>query len=390
MVSTLAGSGAASSSNGIGAQATINNPCDVAISRSGTFAVTTERSGHRVRIIDLVTLQVTTLAGSGNNMFADGQGTQASFSRPEGVAISPDDSFIIVVEGSETTSHRIRHIVIATGIVTTLAGNGAGSADGVGTLATFNQPRGIALSPDGTFALITDRSNFRVRRLDMASKTVTTVAGLIQGFEDGAGTVAKFGANIFQIAIDPSGAYALICDVDNHRIRRLGIAASQVSTLAGSGAGNFLDGVGTHAIFKWMHGVSIDPTGTYALIGDSGNQRVRRVAIATAHVTTLVGSHNPIGISIDVSGSFALVAEFDMNRIRRIALSSPPCSAGFYCPSGSSSPTQASCGAGQFCGISGLSAPIVCAPGYFCSSGAAFTVRGALDGQGMGIFDALM
>ncbi len=77
------------------------------------------------------------------------------------------------------------------------------------------------------------------------------------------------------------------------------------------------------------------------------------------------GTHNPVSGMSNISS----------------CLSSPPCSAGSYCPAGSSSPTQASCGAGQFCGVTGLS-------GYFCASGAAFTVRGAMDGQGMGNFVA--
>ncbi len=384
-MSTLAGSGAAASINGIGVEASVNNPIGVAISRSGVFAVATERSGHRVRIIDLVTSQVTTLAGSGNNMFADGQGTLASFSAPDGVAISADDSFVLVVEGSFSTSHhRVRRIVIATGVVTTLAGSGAaGSADGVGTHATFNSARGIVLSPDGAYALITDVvDSTRIRRLDMKAYAVSTVAGSTVGFADGTGTNAQF-RGMFQIAIDPMGSYALLCDSGNNRIRRLDIALSRVTTLAGSGAIGFQDGVGTNAAFSGPVGVSIDPTGTYALIVELVNRRIRRIVIATAQVTTLAGTgtasavdgagaqatfNSPHSISIDAGGSFALVADAGNHRIRRIALSSPPCSPGYYCPSGSTSPTQ-----------------VVCAPGYYCASGSAFTVRGAIDGQGMGI-----
>ncbi len=398
-VSTVAGSGVAASSNGIGPLATFNLACGVAVSHSGIFAVVTERSGHRVRIIDMITSQDSTLAGSGNGTFADGQGTWASFSAPEGVAISPDDSFVIVGEGYSTTSHRVRHIAIATGVVTTVAGNGAGYADGVGTFAKFHSPQGIAISPDGTFVLIIDGGNNRVRRLDMASKAVTTVAGSIYGHGDGRGTHAQF-KSMFQLAIDRTGTYALICDVGNDRIRRLEIASLQVTTLAGSGATGFEDNFGTSAIFNKPYGVSIDPTGTYALIAEYGNHRIRRIVVATAQVSTLAGSGTisavdgagaqatfsfPLAISIHVSGQFALVSDVHNYRIRHIALTSPPCNVGFYCPAGSSSPTQASCGAGQFCAaVTGLSAPTLCAPGYFCAGGSVFTVRGAVDGQGNG------
>jgi DNA-binding beta-propeller fold protein YncE len=379
-VSTLAGTGATGSSNGAGSQATFDDPFAVAISSSGTFALVIESSGNRIRRIDLVTSQVATLAGSGNNIFADGTGTQASFSRPEGVAISKDDSFVVVVEGHLTTSHRVRHIVIATGVVTTLAGNGAGYDDGVGTMAKFNEPRGIALAPDGAYALITDDQNYRIRRLDMRTLAVSTVAGSTQGFADGVGTHAKlFG--FFQLAIDPTGAYALISA--DQRIRRLDVASSQVTTLAGSGASGYQDGAGTNAVFNSPHGVSIDPTGTYALVGDHLNRRIRRIVMATGQVSTLAGTgvvsavngvgaqatfNSPLAMSIDASGAFALVADAWNHRIRRIALTSPPCAAGFYCPAGSTSPTQ-----------------VACAPGYYCESGTVFTSLGAIDGQGMGI-----
>ncbi len=411
--------------------------------------MTTELFGRRVRVIDLVTTQVTTLAGSGNNAYADGQGTQASFSEPEGVAISRDDTFVLVVEGSSTTSHRVRHIVIATGVVTTLAGNGAGYADGVGTLARFQQPRGIALSPDGSYALITDSWNNRVRRLDMVSNTVTSVAGSgSSGFADGTGTNARFNA-MSQIAIDPTGSFALICDFLNNRIRRLEIVSSHVSTLAGSSTGGFQDGVGTSAIFNSPQGVSIDPTGMYALIADYASQRIRRIVIATAQVSTVAGTgaasavngagaqatfNQPTGICIDASGTFALVADYGNSRIRHIALSSAPCISGHYCPAGSSAPTTNACPAGFYCPIGSSNGTLLpcasgsycpssssastacpagsfcantasveiclpgtycparstaaspCAPGYFCASGSVFSVLGAIDGQGLDIF----
>jgi serine/threonine-protein kinase len=378
-VSTLAGSETAGSSNGIGTHATFSTPRGIAISRSGAFAVATDAGSHRVRIIDLITSQVSTLAGSGNDTFVDGQGTHASFSVPEGVAISPDDSFALIFEGYLSTSSRVRHIVIATGVVTTLAGNGPGNVDGVGTLAKFQWPRGGVFSPDGAFILIADLGNVLVRRLDMSTKVVTTVAGSNWGFADGIGSNANFN-QLFQIAFEPTGMYAFMGDVVNRRIRRIHILSAQVTTFAGSGAAGFQDGVGTNALFTWPHGFSMDPSGMYALIVDA--HRVRRIVIATARVTTLAGTgaasfidtvgalasfNNPHAISIHVGGSFALVADAGNNRIRRIALSSPPCSAGFYCPSGSSSPTQ-----------------VACAPGFFCASGSAFTLRGAIDGQGMG------
>ncbi len=315
-------------------------------------------------------------------MFADGQGTQASFSAPEGIVVSPDDSFALVTEGFATNSHRIRRIVIATGVATTLAGNAAGYADGVGSFAKFSQPRGIALSPDGSFVLISDTGNARVRRLDMSTQAVTTVAGRAPGgFADGTGSNAQF-SEPFNLVIDPTGFYALIADNFNHRIRRLDIASSQVTTLAGSSTGGFADGVGAFAMFRRPRGISIDSTGTYALIADGENNRVRRIVIATAQVTTLAGTgsasavngagaqatfNNQHAISMGDNNTFALIADSGNNRIRRIALTAP-CSASSYCPAASSSATQAACAPGFYCAYTGMTAPIVCTSGSYCNA----------------------
>jgi DNA-binding beta-propeller fold protein YncE len=79
---------------------------------------------------------VTTLAGSGSRTFADGTGTAASFFYPMGVAWSPDGSKVVVADQS---NHRVRLIVVATQVVTTLAGSGSATyADGTGTAASFN------------------------------------------------------------------------------------------------------------------------------------------------------------------------------------------------------------------------------------------------------------
>ena len=83
----------------------------------------------------------------------DATGTSAKFHQPVGVALSPDGAFALV---ADTNNHRIRHIVLATKAVTTLAGSSSGSTDATGTSAKFNYPHGVAVSPDGVFALVAD------------------------------------------------------------------------------------------------------------------------------------------------------------------------------------------------------------------------------------------
>jgi DNA-binding beta-propeller fold protein YncE len=386
LVSTLAGRGGLGTANGVGTQASFNAPFGVAISRSGKFALIGDRDNSQIRYIELASAQVTLLASSSN--------------WPESISIALDDSFALFTGLIQPFT--VRKVDIATGVVTVLAGSSmSGSADGMGTLATFNAPRGIALSPDGTFALIADQSSWRLRRLDVNSARVTTLAGSSQGFADGTGTNAMF-SWLIGITIDPSGSYALICDYGNNRIRRFDLVSAGVTTIAGSSQG-YRDGIGANALFYEPVSVSIDPSGAYALVAEFRNHRIRRIVISTAQVTTLAGTgaassvngaagqatfNWPTSVAIDASGAFALVSQADIlassagHFIRRIQLTAP-CPAASFCPLGSSVPTA--CTAGSYCVTTGLSAALPCQAGYSCAVGS-FNARGAIDGQGAQCF----
>ena len=108
---------------------------------------------------------VATLAGSaGTPGSTDGTGAAARFSYPRGVALSTDGSMALVADFS---NNAIRAIILATGGVTTLAGTpgSVGSSDGVGTGARFAYPAGIALSGDGATVLVADPDNQTLRRI---------------------------------------------------------------------------------------------------------------------------------------------------------------------------------------------------------------------------------
>jgi len=177
----------------------------------------------------------------------------------------------------------IRKIVISTGVVTTFAGSGtASTTDGTGTAATFNGP--IGLDTDGTSLYVVEQLGHFVRKIVISTGVVTTLAGG-GGFADGVGLAAKFNQP-YAICVDGGNLY--IADSANNRVRKIVISTATVSTLAGSGAVGAVDGTGAGATFSAPVGITSDGTNLY--VGDRNNHKIRKIVIATAAVTTLAGS----------------------------------------------------------------------------------------------------
>ena len=109
-------------------------------------------------------------AGSGNEGSTDVTVTSATFNNPR--AITTDGTNLYVADNS---NHKIRKIVISTGVVTTLAGSTQGFQDGTGTSAKFNNPHGIIT--DGTNLYVADSVNYKIRRIVISTGVVTTLAG---------------------------------------------------------------------------------------------------------------------------------------------------------------------------------------------------------------------
>jgi len=157
-VTTLAGTGSSGSAdNSTGTSASFNGPRG--ITTDGTNLYVADSDNHLIRKIVISTGVVTTLAGTGSNGSANGTGTSASFNYPNGIATDGTNLYVI-----DTNNHRIRKIVISTGVVTTLAGSSSGSTDATGTSASFNYPIGI--TTDGTNLYVSDQSNHRIRKIE--------------------------------------------------------------------------------------------------------------------------------------------------------------------------------------------------------------------------------
>lgn len=141
---------------------------------------------------------VETLAGTGDAGFLDGPSAQANFNEPSGIVSTPAGELYLTEFGSQ----HVRRIAID-GSVLSLAGSVAGYADGLGSAARFNNPRGLALDADGNL-IVADQGNFRIRRVTRDGR-VTTLAGTGEaGLLDGLDAEAQFNEPT-GVAVDQDG-----------------------------------------------------------------------------------------------------------------------------------------------------------------------------------------
>lgn len=300
-VTTVAGlAGTVGSSDGVASAARFSSPYGVAYDGAGALWIA-DTNNQAIRRLDIATGAVTTLAGSvGSSGTADGTGSAARFHYPAGIASDGAGSLFV----ADTSNHAIRRIDIATAAVTTLAGaaGSAGSADGTGSAARFNYPEGLAADGAG-HVFVADTSNHTLRKIDVATGAVTTVAGSAgsTGTVDGTGTAARLN---FPIGLSSDGVGGLFfADSNNHTIRRFDVTTLAITTLAGlPGSSGSADGTGTTARFANPSGVATDGAGNL-LVADSSNNEIRKLRIATGTVTTLAGMVRHQGTSDGIGGA---------------------------------------------------------------------------------------
>lgn len=225
-------------------------------------------------MITISTVEVRTLAGSVWG-WLDGIGTNAKFRLPYTSVVSRDGTYLLL---SDFYDHRIRKIVISTQQVTTFLGSGlAGTSNGVGTNAQLSSPIGLSLPVDESYCLISTFSDRLIRKADMKSLQLITVAGQAGecGFVDGIGTNARFcGIHDLKQFIDDS--YVILIEYSYSAIRKLVLSTYEVSTIFGSPPG-YGDGSGTNARFNTPSVLSLSPSGSYGFLTDMGNNRLRRI-----------------------------------------------------------------------------------------------------------------
>lgn len=367
VLTTVAGSGEEGSTGdgGPAVLASLSRPIRIDFDSAGNLYLT-DSDNNTIR---KVTPQgvISTIAGRPEQFGFSGDGgpaTAALLDFPIGVAVDGVGNVYICDNGNS----RIRKVTAATGVISTIAGNGESGFSGDGgpaTMARFSNPQNVAVDKNGN-VYISDLGNHRIRKVNAADGMISTVAGIgVSGFsgDGGTATAARLN-NPNNVSVDKDGNL-IICDAGNSRIRVVTVADGKINTVVGKGqSGSSGDGgPATEALINVPVGAIADQSGNL-YFSDRNNQRVRRVDANTGIITTVVGVGTsgfngdgfaagasilnfPTGLAIDPAGSL-YIGDRDNGRVRKltvavandsapptVAITAPTASATFTTTSGS-------------------------------------------------------
>ena len=338
IITTHAGSGSyryEGEEDGIPAtEARLNWPTGVAVDAEDNVYIADSYNGV-IRKVDTTGI-ITTIAGSGrtygfgvtadeNEVGDGGPATEAKLDYPTALAVDAEGNVYIADRGY----NRIRRVEPG-GVITTIAGTGEagfGGDGGPAAQAQLNGPAGIALDEEGGNVYIADSRNNLVRRIDLLTGIITTVAGA-----DDDAVVSGADAQIAAprgVAFDADGTL-YIADTGNHQIRALD-ADGTIMVVAGAG-GLGDGGPATAARLFVPRGIAIDMDGNL-YITDTGHNRVRKVD-TEGIITTIAGTgeegeggdggpaveaqlNRPIGLAIGPDGHVHIADSFN-HRVRKV------------------------------------------------------------------------
>lgn len=325
-VTTVVVGGATGSADGPTNTATFNTPTDLAWSLAGSSGAAgalyvADTNNRKIRLIDLDLLIVSTVLGSGTATQVDGTGTAATFFYPIGVSIAAGQLYI-------ADYAKVRVADLSTTVVTTLAGNSVrGFTDGTGAAAAFKLIADVAADATGTNLYVTDALNNAIRKIVIASGAVTTISGLPHT-ADGTGSLARF-YYPYDIATTSTGNL-WVANYGDNNIRQV-TPAGDVTTIVGTDAttnGTLTDGPAATAGFAALTAIATDSAGNAYVTDDDS---VRKIT-AAGDVTTLAGSGTPgladgtgAAASFNAPGGLAVLANGDLvvadtgnHRLRRV------------------------------------------------------------------------
>ena len=306
IITTVVGSGIGGfgGDNGPATVANLNFPQSVKLDSAGNIYVG-DADNNRVRKVDVATGIITTIAGNGIATYAgDGlPATMASLANVLDICLDKFGNLYI----ADADNDAIRKVDLS-GIITTVAGNGTPGYSGDNGPATSAQlwgPSGVVVDNAGNI-YIADWTNNAVRKVDVSGR-ITTIAGTGSSVYIGDGIPATAAhVSPIKLALSNGGEVSnelYMADDYHRRILRIG-SNDTIYSVAGNGISGFLGdgGPATASELNYPSGVSFDPCGIM-YIPDVNNRRIRKVTFDTS--CSLV--HTPLSLNINTTKNFPVL-----------------------------------------------------------------------------------
>jgi sugar lactone lactonase YvrE len=323
-------------------------PVDLAFAPDGTPWLL-DWNNHLIRTVqpdDTVVTVVGDFVGDGPPDLSDleepgAPGEEVRLNHPTDLLFLPDGRMLFAA----WHNHKLRRVDPETGLVFVVSGRGPGFAGDGGPVgdALYNQPKAIAIDPDGAIFVL-DQRNHRVRRID-PDGTIATVVGTGTPGDGGDGRDPADAELRFEAGGNPEPSGALAIDADgilyvsdglNHRIRRVDLVAGTITTIAGTGEPGYSGdgGPATAARLNNARDLELGPDGRL-WIADTENHVIRALDLETGVIETVVGTgaigtaadgraplevelRRPMGIAFDAAGDLYVADTFN-SRIVKVA-----------------------------------------------------------------------
>lgn len=342
LIETFAGTGHAGyGGDGYPANiARLNQPFHCELDGKGNLYIA-EAFNHCIRKVNLKTGIITTVAGCGKKGYTGdgGLATQATMNEPYAVVVDPQDNLYIV----DRLNAVIRKVDGKTGTISTIAGTGKKgySGDGgPGTQAMMKEPNDCFLDGKGGL-LIADVGDWRIRRLDLQSGTMTTFAGVGRPGKgkidratigDGGPAAKAIIVGARAVCMDAKGN-TYICEREGNSIRKVD-SQGIITTIGGTGERGGIESGNDakYAVFNGPKGIRCDKDGNIFVV-DTENHSIRRIDAKTNIVTTVAGGRKgaggdggpatqagmdrPHGCIIDSHGNI-YIADSNNHRVRKV------------------------------------------------------------------------
>ena len=296
-------------------------PGKLVVGSDGRIAVS-DSGHHRVVLLDDGGRTLATI-GSGLRGAHDGSFAEASFDDPQGLALTADGRTLFV---ADARAHVVRRVDLAARTVTTIAGTGALGgqlARGPTPACTtaLRSPWDLALDESAGLLYIAMAGSHQLFTLTLADARLELLAGSgAESIDDGPFEHASF-SQPSGLALSADRGTLYVADSETSAIRALDLGTRMVRTLVGRGLFEFgdIDGPADRALLQHCLGLCLTPAGL--VVADSYNHKLRLVDPATGAVTTLArGLAEPAGVVWDATTATLLVADTNHGRLVRVSL----------------------------------------------------------------------